>query len=172
MASKLKNLEDLFKHEIKDLYSAENQLIKALPKMAEEAHDPLLKKAFEGHLRQTEMQKQRLEQICQELGMDPDGEKCKAMEGLIEEGSKMIDEKANPDTKDAGLIATAQRVEHYEISGYGTARHYAAMLGHNKVADLLEQTLNEEKAADEKLNDLAIEKINKKAQVESTAAKA
>lgn len=170
--SKLQNLEDLFYHELKDLYSAESQLIEALPKMAEEANDKQLRSSFEKHLEQTKQQRERLVEITKMLNIDPEGHKCKAMEGLIKEGSSMIDEKANPDTKDAGLIAAAQRIEHYEISGYGTARHFARMLNQNKVADMLEETLNEEKATDEKLNDLAIEKINKRAQAEgSTSAK-
>lgn len=163
MSEKLKNLEELFEHEIKDLYSAEKQLIEALPKMAKEATHSGLKQAFESHLSETENQKSRLEKVMKLVGIEADGTKCKAMEGLVEEGSKMIHEEAPPATKDAGLIATAQRVEHYEISGYGTARHYAKMLGHNEAAELLEQTLNEEKAADDKLNDLAIEQINQQA---------
>lgn len=163
MSEKLKNLEELFEHEIKDLYSAEKQLIEALPKMAEEANHPGLKEAFKNHLRETENQKTRLEKVMELVGIKPDATKCKAMEGLVEEGSKMIHEDASPATKDAGLIASAQRVEHYEISGYGTARHFAKMLGHSEAAELLEQTLIEEKSADDKLNDLAIEQINEQA---------
>ena len=166
---KLKNLQDLFFHELKDLYSAETQIIEDLPEMVEEAHDSQLKQSFQMHLEQTKNQKKRLEQITQILGINPEGQKCKGIEGLIEEGKNLIDEKANPDTKDAGLIAAVQKIEHYEISAYGTARYYAKMLQQHQVVALLEQTLNEEKATDQKLNDLAINKINRQAQFESTA---
>ena len=161
--SKMKTLEDLFHHEIKDLYSAEKQLLEALPKMAKKASDPNLKKAFEKHLAETEEQKARLEQACEILGISPGRTKCKAMEGLVEEGEDMIDENAEPEVKDAGLIASAQRVEHYEISGYGTAAHYAERLGHKEVAKLLNKTLAEEQKTDTLLNDLAKTYINKKA---------
>lgn len=162
--SKLKNLEDLFHHEVKDLYSAEKQLIEALPKMAEKAHDPQLKKAFESHLAQTQEQKKRIEQVCEIIGISPGRVKCKAMEGLIEEGEDMIDEKAEPEVKDAGLIASAQRIEHYEISGYGTAAHFAQRLGLNEAYELLNTTLKEEQNADTKLNKLAKSWINQKAE--------
>jgi ferritin-like metal-binding protein YciE len=161
--SKLKNLDDLFEHELKDLYSAEKQLLKVLPKMAEEANDPKLKKAFEDHLKQTETHKERLETICEALDIKPGGQKCKAMEGLVEEGEGMIHEDASEETKDAGLIASAQRVEHYEISGYGTAAHYAQRLGHKEAFKLLTKTLEEEQAADTLLNNLAKRSINEKA---------
>ncbi|MDX5346721.1 MAG: ferritin-like domain-containing protein [Hymenobacteraceae bacterium] len=161
--SKLRNLEDLFIHELRDLYSAENQLVKAMPKMAKEANDPQLVDSINLHLDQTKEHVKRLEQVFEILGKDKEGETCKAMEGLIKEGESMIDENATPETKDAGLIATAQRIEHYEISGYGTAAHFAERLGHQQVLDLLKQTLSEEKNTDEKLNQLAKSKINKKA---------
>lgn len=161
--SKLKNLEDLFEHELKDLYSAEKQLIEALPKMAKKANDPQLKKAFESHLKETETQKERLEQAFELLSLSPGRLKCKAMEGLIEEGEDMIDENATPETKDAGLIASAQRIEHYEISGYGTAAHFAQRLGKNDVYNLLEKSLAEEQKTDTLLNDLAKSYINQKA---------
>ena len=161
--SKLKNLDDLLEHEIKDLYSAEKQLLKALPKMAKEANDENLVKAFEKHLAETEKQLERLEKVCELLDIKPGGQKCKAMEGLVEEGEGMIDENATPETKDAGLIASAQRVEHYEISGYGTAAHFAERLGHTEAAKLLNETLKEEQATDTKLNELAKRSINKKA---------
>lgn len=157
------SLRDLFEHEIKDLYSAENQLIEALPKMQKAAHDSRLQKAFGKHLKQTEKQKERLEKVADMIGIKPGGEKCKGMEGLIKEGQKMIDMDAEPEVKDAGLIAAAQRVEHYEISGYGTAHHFAKMLDENDCAKLLSTTLEEERDTDESLNDLAIEKLNKKA---------
>jgi len=161
--SKLKNLEELFHHELKDLYSAEKQLLEALPKMAEKANDPKLKQAFESHLEETKAQKERLEKVCELIGISPGRMKCKAMEGLVEEGEDMIDEKATPETKDAGLIASAQRIEHYEISGYGTAAHFAERLGHPEAFELLSQTLKEEQNADTKLNKLAKGSINKKA---------
>ena len=160
---KLKTLEDLFHHQLKDLYSAEKQLMEALPKMAKKASDPKLKKAFEFHLEETEEQKARLEQVCEILGISPGRMKCKAMEGLIEEGEDMIHEDADADVKDAGLIAEAQRIEHYEISGYGTAAHYAERLGLKDVARILNATLEEEQAADTKLNKLAKGYINQKA---------
>ena len=161
--AKLKNLEELFHHQLKDLYSAEKQLLEALPKMAKKAQDPKLKTAFENHLSETEEQKARLEQICDKLGISPGRMKCKAMEGLIEEGEDMIHEDADPDVKDAGLIAEAQRIEHYEISGYGTAAHYAERLGMADIAKILRTTLDEEQNADTKLNKLAKGYINQQA---------
>ena len=160
---KLKTLEDLFHHQLKDLYSAEKQLLAALPKMAKKARDPKLKQAFELHLQETEEQKARLEQVCEMIGISPGRMKCKAMEGLIEEGEDMIHEDADSDVKDAGLIAEAQRMEHYEISGYGTAAHYAERLGLKDVARILNATLEEEQATDTKLNKLAKGYINQKA---------
>ena len=162
--SKMKSLEDLFQHQLKDLYSAETQLLTAMPKMAEAATDKKLKKAFESHLKETQGQVERLEKIGKELGISLTGETCQAMKGLIKEAQGMIDEDAEPAVKDAGLIAEAQRVEHYEISGYGTAKRYATQLGHTKIAELLGKTLEQEKDADEKLNDLAINLINVKAE--------
>lgn len=159
----MKNLEELLEHEVQDLYSAESQLVEALPKMAKAANDSKLKKAFEDHLDETKHQKKRLEKVAELLGIDPEGEKCKGMEGLIMEGDKMIKEDADPEVKDAGLIGAAQKVEHYEISGYGTARQFAEMLGKKEVANLLSESLEEEKDADETLTDLAVEKINKMA---------
>lgn len=156
----MKTLQDLFEHELKDLYSAESQLVDALPSMVSAANNKTLKKAFESHLEETKEHRDRLKQICQELGINPGNTKCNAMEGLIEEGEDMIDEDADEEVRDAGLIACAQRVEHYEIAGYGTAKYYAKMLGYTAIADLLGKTLEEEKDADEKLNDIAIEKVN------------
>lgn len=161
--SKLKSLDDLFEHEVKDLYSAEKQLLEALPKMIESASDAQLKKVFENHLKETQAQKQRLEQVFELCDLAPGRKKCEAMEGLIEEGESMIDEKATPEVKDAGLIASAQRIEHYEISGYGTAHHFAERLGKTEAAQLLAQTLKEEQRADTLLNDLAKSSINRKA---------
>ena len=159
----LSSLEDLFIDELKDLYSAENQLTKALPKMAKAASSKELKAGFEKHLKQTEGHVERLEQICEELEVSPKGKKCKAMEGLIEEGSEVIDEDAEPEVKDAALIAAAQRVEHYEIAGYGCVRTYAKLLGHNSAMKLLQQTLDEEGDTDKTLTKLA-EAINVEAE--------
>lgn len=160
---KLNNLEDLFHHQLKDLYSAEKQLIDALPKMKKEANNDSLKKAFESHLEETKNQKKRLDEIADMLDLDLSGETCEAMKGLIEEAEEFISEDATPEVRDAGLIADAQRVEHYEISGYGTAVRYAEALGHEEAADKLQETLDEESSADEKLNDLAVDNVNKQA---------
>jgi ferritin-like metal-binding protein YciE len=165
---KLKNLEDLFLHELKDLYSAESQLLKALPDMVDKASDPQLKNSLKMHLAQTREQHNRLSQIAGELNIEPDGQKCQAMAGLIKEGENLLDEKANPATKDAAIIAAAQKIEHYEIASYGTARYYAKMLGKQRAEDLLRETLNEEKATNEKLNSLAENKINLKSEYEGT----
>lgn len=159
----MKILEDLFEHQLKDLYSAEKQLIEALPKMAEHAKDEQLKKAFKEHLQETKNQKQRLEEIFDELGMDSEGETCKAMEGLIKEAESFIEEDKDDDVTNAGLIAEAQRVEHYEISGYGTAIRYAQELGHKNIVSKLKETLDEEYDADDKLNEMAESRLNKKA---------
>lgn len=159
----MKTLEELFEHQLKDLYSAETQLVEALPKMAEKASDKKLQQAFESHLEETKEQKSRLETICKELDISPKGETCKAMEGLIKEAKNFMDEADTDEVMDAGLIAEAQRVEHYEISGYGTAVRYAKELGHHDIAERLRMTLDEEYEADEKLNDLAEGRLNKKA---------
>ena len=161
--SKMKNLEDLFHHQLKDLYSAEEQLIEALPKTAEKATDKDLKKALNDHLKETKEQKKRLEQIGKELGIELSGEKCKAMAGLIKETEDFLKEDTSDEVKDAGIIAECQRIEHYEISGYGTAKQYAESLGEDNVAELLGVTLEEESDANEKLNDLAVERINSSA---------
>lgn len=163
----LNSLDDLLLHELKDLHSAEKQLTKALPKMAKAASSPKLRQAFERHLGETEQQLERLERIFERLEAKPGRHKCKAMEGLIEEGSELIKEDGEPAVKDAALIAAAQRVEHYEIAGYGAARTYAEMLGHSEAARLLQTTLDEEKATDAKLNDLALSEINVNAEEES-----
>lgn len=157
---KLASMEDLFLHELKDLHSAEKQLIRALPKMAKAASSEKLRRAFEEHLHETETQYERLERIFELLSKSSRGPVCKAMEGLIEEASDLLKEDAEPALLDAALIGAAQRVEHYEIAGYGTARTYAEQLGHKEAAELLEQSLAEEKAAYDKLNDLALGEIN------------
>ncbi|GAA4295882.1 ferritin-like domain-containing protein [Nibribacter koreensis] len=162
--AKLRTLEDLFEHQLKDLYSAEKQLIEALPKMAKATEDAKLRKAFETHLEETKEQKARLEKVCELVGISPGRMKCKAMEGLVEEGEETIEEDAEPEVKDAGLIASAQRIEHYEIAGYGTAAHYAERLGHAEAAQLLRLTLEEEQKTDTLLNKLAKGYINQKAE--------
>jgi ferritin-like metal-binding protein YciE len=160
MAVEKNPLEELLVDELKDLYSAESQLVKALPRMAKAAHSPELKRAFERHLEETRRQVERLDQIGQTLDTKMTGKKCKGMEGLIEEGKEVIEEDFDDNTRDAGLIGAAQRVEHYEIAGYGTARTHAELLGYSKVAKLLQQTLDEEAAADKKLTQLAESIIN------------
>ncbi|MDW5289652.1 ferritin-like domain-containing protein [Formosa sp. PL04] len=159
----MKNLKELFEHQLKDLYSAESQLVDALPKMAKKATDSKLKKAFEDHLDETKNQKSRLEDICKTLEIKPSGEKCKAMEGLIKEAEGFMKEAEGNEVMDAGLIAEAQRVEHYEISGYGTAVRFAKELGHDDIASELQKTLDEEYNADNKLDKLAEGRLNKKA---------
>lgn len=164
---KMKTLDDLFLHELRDLYSAEKQLLKALPKMAKAASSSRLQQAFQAHLKQTEGHAERLEQVFEQLEASSRGKKCAAMEGLIEEGSELLEEDIEPDVLDAALIGAAQRVEHYEMAGYGTAAAFAQLLGHAKIQKLLEQTLEEEKAADVKLTKLALSEINAQAATEA-----
>ncbi|MCI0394562.1 MAG: ferritin-like domain-containing protein [Chloroflexi bacterium] len=151
----LETLHDLFVEQLQDLHSAENQLVEALPKMARAASNDELKRAFEDHLRQTRTHVQRLEQIFDDLGLSHNGKKCKGMEGLLKEGNEMIEHEAAPEVKDAGLIAAAQRVEHYEISAYGTVRTYADQLRYDETADTLQTTLDEEGETDKKLTKIA-----------------
>jgi len=153
-------LEELLADELKDLYSAENQLVKALPKLAKATDSEDLRKAFEHHLEQTRNQVRRIEQVCNELSVKPGGRKCVAMEGLIEEGKEILSADAEPDILDAALIGAAQKVEHYEISAYGTARAHARQLGFMRAADLLGETLHEEEQADEKLTMIAENRVN------------
>lgn len=160
MAADTNPLEELLVDELKDLYSAENQIVKALPKMAKAASAPELKRAFERHLEETRRQVERLNQIAEALDVRLTGKKCKGMEGLIEEGKEIMEEDLDENAIDAGLIGAAQKVEHYEIAGYGTARTHASLLGYNKVAKLLQQTLDEEGATDKKLSQLAESIIN------------
>ncbi|MEX0647819.1 MAG: ferritin-like domain-containing protein [Balneolaceae bacterium] len=157
---KLKNLENLFHHELKDIYSAETQIIEALPEMEQQATNKNLRRAFSQHLEETKLQKKRLEEIAEILEIDIKGVTCEAMQGLIKEAKSFLKEDAEDQVKDAGLIAKAQSVEHYEIAAYGTALQYAKHLKHNEVVDLLNQTLEEESAADEKLTKIAVENIN------------
>ncbi len=152
---KLNSLHALFVEELKDLYNAENQLVKALPKMAKAAASDELRKAFEDHLQETEKQVERLESIFKQIEASPKGKKCQAMHGLIEEGRDFIEADAEDSVRDAALIAAAQRVEHYEIAGYGTVRTYAQLLGYDEAAELLQETLDEEAGADQKLSELA-----------------
>lgn len=159
----MKNLEELFEHQLQDLYSAEDQLTDALPKMAKKAKDAKLKTAIEDHLEETKEHKNRLKEICDELDIDPKGETCKAMKGLIKEAESFMDEADDDDVLNAGMIAEAQRVEHYEISGYGTAVRYAKELGHRDIANKLQKTLDEEYNADKTFNDLAENRLNAKA---------
>jgi len=160
---KLNSLRDLYIAELKDLYDAENRIIKALPKMAEASSSQDLRNAFEHHLKQTRIQAQRLEQIFEKLDQSPKGEKCKGMVGIIDEGEDLMDEDAPPAVRDAALIAAAQRVEHYEIAAYGTCRTYARRLGYEDQARLLNETLQEEGEADKKLTTLAESYINEDA---------
>ena len=159
----LENLQQLYLEQLRDLYSAENQILEALPMMAKRAAHPELKSGFELHQRQTEEQVRRLEQIADSLGESIKGETCDGMKGLLKEGQKMMKERGSDDVRDAALIAAAQRVEHYEIAGYGCARTYARLLGDDNGRQLLERTLNEEKATDEKLTHLAETVINRQA---------
>lgn len=159
----METLRDLYVEELKDLYSAENQLLKALPKMAKKAADEELRTAFEEHLEVTKEQVRRLESIFDELERSPRGKKCVGMAGLIEEGSDMMKEDAQPDVMDAALIAAAQRVEHYEIAAYGTVRSFAERLGFAHHAELLQQTLDEEGETDKKLSALAEAQVNPEA---------
>jgi ferritin-like metal-binding protein YciE len=160
---KIENLNALFIDELQDLYSAEDQIIEALPKMAEKASSPDLRQAFNTHLQQSKEQKQRLDRIFDQIpDVDRDDKTCDGIKGIIKEGEKLIKDAKDADTRDAGMIAAAQRVEHYEIASYGTVRTYAQLLGKQQWAQLLQQTLDEEKQTDKLLNSLA-ERINMEA---------
>jgi ferritin-like metal-binding protein YciE len=156
----LDSLKKLYIDELKDLYSAETQLVKALPKMAKKANAPELKQAFQSHLEETKGHVQRLEQIFEELEEKPTGKTCKGMKGLIEEGEEMMSEEGQESVLDAAIISAAQKVEHYEMAGYGTARTFATILGEDDAAELLQETLDEEGEADKKLTTIAEEDIN------------
>jgi ferritin-like metal-binding protein YciE len=160
----LNSMEDLFCWEIQDLYDAEQRLVDALPKMADAAHSPELKQAFQKHLAQTRRQVTRLEEVFSQIGREPERTTCAAMEGLIEEGKTVINASGDSDVRDAALIGAAQRVEHYEIAGYGTVRTFAQRLGHDEAAQLLQTTLDEEAATDKEFTRLAEEVINIRAQ--------
>jgi ferritin-like metal-binding protein YciE len=157
---KLETLNKLYIEELRDLYNAENQLLKALPKMAKGASSAELKQAFEDHLEETQGHVDRLEEIFKGLDESPKGKTCKAMKGLIEEGSEILEEEGEESVLDAGIIAAAQKVEHYEIASYGTVRAWATLLGEEEAADLLQQTLDEEGETDKRLNELAEEIVN------------
>jgi ferritin-like metal-binding protein YciE len=161
--AKLSTLEELFLDEIQDLYDAEKQLTKALPKMAKAASSEELRQAFQDHLDQTRGHVERLEQVFEALGEKAKGKKCEAMAGLVKEGDEIASNTEQTAVRDAGLIAGAQKVEHYEIAGYGSARTHAQLLGHDRIATLLEETLGEEKETDAKLNELAQSTVNEEA---------
>lgn len=154
------SLNDLFVKELRDVYNAERQLIRTLPTMAMKATSPDLAQAIETHFEETQQQAERLEQVFEMLDVSSRGPVCKGMKGIIEEGKEFLDEAEEPDVTDVGIIASAQKVEHYEIATYGTLCEYANVLGHGEIADLLKQTLEEEKAADKKLTQLAEQGIN------------
>ncbi len=160
---KLDTLEKLYVDELRDIYNAENQLLKALPKMAKGASSPDLKSGFEKHLRQTESHVERLEQIFAELDESPKGKTCHGMKGLIEEGSEILKEEGEDSVLDAGIIVAAQKVEHYEMAAYGSARTFARLLGQEKAAELLQTTLDEESETNESLNQLAENMVNPEA---------
>jgi ferritin-like metal-binding protein YciE len=158
--AEMDSLRELYVEELKDLWSAENQILKGLPRMIKAASHPQLKRAFTKHEAQTKMQVKRLERIYKDLGESPRGKKCVGMEGLIEEAKDLLSEKPEPNVLDAGLISAAQHVEHYEMAGYGTARTWARLLGYENQAQLLQQTLDEEQATDLLLTDIATSQIN------------
>ena len=157
---KITTLEDLLTDELKDLYSAENQLVKALPKIAKSVDSKDLRSALEEHVKQTQKHVERLERICQKLGISPKGKKCTGMESLIDEGTELLNSEGESDPLEAGVIGAAQRVEHYEIAAYGTARAHARQLGFIEIANLLGKTLEEEKQADAKLTKIAENQVN------------
>jgi ferritin-like metal-binding protein YciE len=165
----VKTIDELMLDELKDLYSAEKQITKALPKMAKAAVSQDLKSAFEAHLEETQGHIERLDQIFETLGKNPRGKVCHGMQGLVEEGAEMMSELEKGPVRDAGLISAAQRVEHYEMAGYGSVREYAALLGQKQIASLLGETLEEEKATDEKLTGIA-KKVNPQALKANKAA--
>jgi ferritin-like metal-binding protein YciE len=160
---KLGSLKDLYIDELRDLYNAEKQLVKALPKVAKAASNDQLAAAFEDHLEETKGHVERLEAVFRGLKATPNGQKCEAMEGLVAEAQELIDSDSDPDVLDAALIAAAQRVEHYEIAAYGTVRSYAKLLGREGDVTLLQDTLDEEGAADKKLNKIAEKVVNERA---------
>lgn len=161
--NKVSNLEDLYVETLRDLYDAEHQIVKALPKMKDSAQSKELKQGFQDHLDVTRNQITRLDQIFKEMKLPAQGKHCMGMEGIIKEGDEAIQEASDPAVRDAALIAAAQKVEHYEISGYGTARTFAQALGHQEAARLLDQTVNEEGQTDKKLTAMAESHVNQRA---------
>ena len=159
----LDSLETLFIEELRDIYNGEKQIVRALPKMAKAAESPELQQAFTKHLKETEAQVQRLERIFQDLGQAVRGKQCKGLQGILEEGKETLEKDNDASVLDAALIASAQKVEHYEIATYGCLRTYAQLLGHTQAVKLLEQTLSEEEAADKKLTELGESGINQAA---------
>ena len=157
---KLESLHDLYLSELSDLYSAEKQIIKALPKMIEKTQSAELRQALEDHLEETKGHVERLEEVFEMHGESPERQKCKGMEGVLEEGDELVGKDATPAVRDAAIISAGQRVEHYEMAGYGTVRTWAQQLGHEKAAAVLQQTLDEEIAADEKLTKIANNRVN------------
>lgn len=167
---KLDTLQKLYTNELRDLYNAEHQLLKALPKMAKAASSEELKDAFKKHLEQTKSHVERLEQVFEELDENPKGKTCRAMKGLVQEGSEILQQDGEESVLDAGIIVAAQKVEHYEIAGYGSARTFAHLLGQNKAAELLQTTLDEEAETNEVLNRLAESIVNPEALMETELA--
>ena len=164
---KITSLDQLLEDELKDIYSAENQLLKALPEMVQAAESKDLRASFEKHLEQTQTHIRRIEEICKDLNVEPSGKTCAGMGGLIKEGEEVIESDMDPEPKQAALIGAAQRVEHYEIAAYGTARAHAKQLGYVKAFDVLTETLNEEKETDQKLTHFAENRANVKAAMNS-----
>ena len=165
---KITTLEDLLTDELKDLYSAENQLVKALPKIAKAVDSKDLRSVFEEHLKQTQKHVERLESICEKLDISPKGKKCLGMQGLLDEGTEILNSEGESEPLDAGIVGAAQRVEHYEIAAYGTARAHARQLGFIEIAELLGKTLEEEKLANDKLTLIAENKVNVQAAMANT----
>jgi ferritin-like metal-binding protein YciE len=167
MNMELDSLDTLFVEQLKELYNVENQIIGALPEMAEAAHSPQLKSAFEQHLEVSRRQKARLEDIFHQIGQQPEEAKCEGISGILEEGQVLAQSRGKPEVRDAALISAAQQVEHYEMAGYGTCRTFAEQLGRQEIASILQQTLDEEKMADKRLTDIAESSINPEAARES-----
>ncbi|HET6468423.1 MAG TPA: ferritin-like domain-containing protein [Geminicoccaceae bacterium] len=159
----INTMQDLFVHSLRDMYHAEKQLVRAMPKMAKAAQHQELRQAIEEHLEQTKNQVERLNQVFEAIDVAARGVRCEAIEGLVEEAKETMDEVQDPEVRDVAIIVAAQKVEHYEIAAYGSLRTMAEMLGHTEAAQLLEQTLEEEKQTDQKLNQLALSRVNKDA---------
>jgi ferritin-like metal-binding protein YciE len=159
----MKTMQEFMEHTIQDLYSAETQALEAMPQLMERAQNDQLRQAFQVHQRETEQQVTRLEQIAQQMGIDPEGETCMAMQGLIDEAQDLLSQLEDDQLADAAIIGAAQKMEHYEIAAYGTARTLAQQAGQNEIADLLDQTLQEEKSTDEKLTTIATSNVNQQA---------